>query len=172
MMSNKTTAQVSMGTPFLGVMPINPSSFFVSVMGIIFLRTKEKMIRVYARRVVAYMADQKTLWNLSLKDFISYSVNRLLSFVYPNSSIRKFVISSKAVPFPTATRFFFDVFKKPSFDRHSPSNLSLFLAGKRAGQDFSFSYLAWKCFKFFFTKCTLYNHIESPLFSISIPYGA
>jgi hypothetical protein len=92
------------------------STFFKCVLGVIFRCSQEQMLRVDANSVVTNVANQKTVRNISVGEFPSYSGSykrhRFTSDIAREASV---AVHRGSVPTPTIFGFGY-VFPKQAFD--------------------------------------------------------
>lgn len=90
------------------------SVFFCHILHIFFLRAKKKMFWVYARRIVTFMANKKSLFNFSIMDCPRNPMSQIcLCFSFSSLRQRTVIIFSgfcgfcRAIPNPTTLSLFY-----------------------------------------------------------------
>jgi hypothetical protein len=95
---------------------ISPTFLFCHIYGIVFLGAKKKVIRVYARWIIAMVKNAKTFWNWTTKYHPGCSMRiRELSSSQHDVTITKPLVTANPDP---AMRSLFYIFKEPVLKRH------------------------------------------------------
>lgn len=91
------------------ILPSLSSSFFGSITHIVHLRSFPKMVRIYARRVIAFMKNHASFLYFPFMKFVRKSMGINLFFNSINSCLSDSIsvlFNSRSAPYPTSSGFF------------------------------------------------------------------
>ncbi len=94
---------------------LNPSSFFITVIVVVFFCSDKKMIRIAAPRIVTFVKHAKTFWNWTVFNLPNKSMGVVIFPPVHENSMPKMSNSTSPLP-ATVKSFTVDLKPKPKID--------------------------------------------------------